>query len=255
MKISMIVFMSILLSLAPLSLNAAGIEIAIGGWYQSPSGDFSYEGVSANDELDLEDDLNYDDEFRFMGRLKIDMPLFFPNIYLMATQMEWDETGQKSVDFKFGDTIFSGNEIFDTELQLNHIDFALFYGISPLKKASLGVFNIDLGLNVKIVDFEAEIEQTASGIKESESFVVPIPTAYVGAQIKPWESIALEFEGRGITFGDDTYIGLIGRLKIKPVGPLFIAAGYRYETLDFEEHDVDVDADFGGPFAEVGFEF
>lgn len=255
MRISMIVCMSLLLSLTPMSLNAAGIEIAVGGWYDSPSGDLSFEGIGVDDDLDLEDDLNYDDEFGFIGRLKIDMPLFFPNIYLMATQMEWDETGQKSVDFKFGDTIFSANEIFDSKLRLNHLDVALYYGIAPLKKASLGVFNIDLGLNVKVVDFKAEIEQAATGIKESESFVVPIPTAYVAAQIKPWEAIAFEFEGRGITFSSNTYIGLIGRLKIKAIGPFFVAGGYRYEDLDFEEHDVDVDADFSGPFAEVGFEF
>ena len=72
------------------------------------------------------------------------------------------------------------------KLKLNHSDFALYYGISPIKKATSGVFNIDLGLNVKIVDFKAEIEQNATGIKESESFIVPIPTAFVGAQIKPW---------------------------------------------------------------------
>jgi hypothetical protein len=105
------------------------------------------------------------------------------------------------------------------------------------------------------VDFKAEIEQNATGIKESESFVVPIPTAYVGTQIKPWERIAFEFEGRGITFSDDTYIGLIGRLKVKPIGPIFVAAGYRYEDLDFEEEGVDVDADFSGPFVEIGLEF
>ena len=173
----------------------------------------------------------------------------------MATQMKWDETGQKSFDFKFGDVIISGQQEFESKLELSHLDVALFYGISPLKKATLGVFNIDLGINFKIVDFKAEIDQNATGIKESESLVIPIPTAYVGAQIRPSDRIAVEFEGRGIAFSGNTYLGLIGRVKVKPIGPVFVAAGYRYEGVDFEEHGVKVDADFSGPFAEIGLEF
>jgi len=255
MRIFMLVSVFIFLLSVPLSLNAAGLEFAVGGWYQSPQGDLSFDEVSSDDILDLEDDLNYDNELGFIGRLKIDMPLLFPNIYIMATQMKWDETGQKSVNFKFGDFIIVGNQAFDSKLELNHLDVALFYGISPLEKATLGVLNIDLGVNVKIVDFKAEIDQDATGIKESESFVLPIPTVYVGAQLKPWDNIAVEFEGRGIAFSGNTYLGLIGRLKVKPIGPVFVAAGYRYEGIDFEEQGVKVDVDFSGPFAEIGLEF
>jgi outer membrane protein len=252
MRIFMLVSLLIFLLSVPLSLNATGIELAIGGWYQSPQGELSVDEISSDDLLDLENDLNYDHEFGFLGRLKIDMPLFLPNIYVMATQMKWDETGQKSIDVKFGDFIVVGNQEFDSELKLSHLDVALFYGISPLKKATSGVLNIDLGVNIKIVDFKAEIDQGATGIKESESFILPIPTVYVGVQIKPWDKIAFEFEGRGITFSGDTYIGLIGRLKVNPIGPVFIAGGYRYEAVDFDEHGVKVDVDFS---AEIGLEF
>ncbi len=89
-----IVMMSLLAVLMlPVSASALpliDIEAAVGGWYTSPSGTLAYEpraGI-ANDFLDIEDDLNFDDEFALMGRLKVDMPLIIPNIYLMATPMD-----------------------------------------------------------------------------------------------------------------------------------------------------------------------
>jgi outer membrane protein len=255
MKIFILITLSIFLLSAPMSSHAAGVEVAVGGWYQSPRGDLSYEKLGSGDILDLEDDLNYDDQFSLSGRLKIDTPFFLPNIYVMATQMEWDETGQKTVNFNFGGNVFAGNQEFDSELHLNHLDIALFYGISPLEKATLGIFNIDIGINIKIVDFKAKIKQDATGTKESESLVIPVPTAYIGAQIRPWSKVSIEFEGRGVTFSGDTYIGLIGRLKVRPLGPVFIAGGYRYEDVDFKEEGFDVDVSFSGPFAEIGLKF
>jgi len=64
----------------PVSVYALGFEAAIGGWNQSPEGDISYKLSDANDNLNLENDLKYDDEFRVTGRVKIDMPLLIPNI-------------------------------------------------------------------------------------------------------------------------------------------------------------------------------
>ena len=255
MKIFMLIILSVFLLSVPVSLHAAGIEVAVGGWHQSPQGDLSYEKLGPGDILDLEDDLNYDDQLRLSGRLKIDMPFFLPNIYVMATQMEWDETGQKTVNFNFGGDVFTGNQEFDSELHLNHLDIALFYGIPPLEKATLGILNIDIGVNIKIVDFKAEIKQNTTGSKESERLVIPVPTAYVGVQIRPWRKVSVELEGRGVTFSGDTYIGLIGRLKVRPLGPVFIAGGYRYEAVDFEEKGLDVDVSFRGPFAEIGLKF
>ena len=73
----------IFLLLIPTTALAWGVEIAGGAWYQSPSGNLSFDKTTHADDLDLEDDLNYDDKWQPSGRLKIDMPLFIPNIYII----------------------------------------------------------------------------------------------------------------------------------------------------------------------------
>ena len=245
----------IFLLFIPTTALAWGVEIAGGAWYQSPSGNLSFDKTTHADDLDLEDDLNYDDKWQPSGRLKIDMPLFIPNIYIMATPMKWDESGSKDVSFKFGGETFSGGVDFDSKLKMNHLDVALFYGLPFIKTATAGVLNIDLGLNFRLLDVKAEIKQTDLGLKESESYFLPLPMVYGAMQIVPVDWLGLEFEGRGSAYSSNYYVSLIGRLKVKPFGPFFVAGGYRYDTVKIDYQDIDIDTEFQGPFAEAGLDF
>jgi hypothetical protein len=42
--------------------GAWGVEFAIGGWAQEPSGSLGYKALSSDDILDIENDLNYEQE-------------------------------------------------------------------------------------------------------------------------------------------------------------------------------------------------
>jgi len=119
---------------------------------------------------------------------------------------------------------------------------------------------VDLGLGARIIDFETRVtgQGTVGGliITDSEALVTAVPMVYLGFQIKPVKWIAAEGEARGIAYdGNNHYYDLIGRVKLKPFGPLFAAAGYRYEKVKFDRFDVKADASFGGPFGEIGVEF
>jgi outer membrane protein len=263
MKKSAMLFTIILFGSFLPSAYAAGIELAVGGWQQNPSGTISYTGddsVAADDKIDIVDDLNYDSESRFIGRIKIDMPLMFPNINIIAAPMEFEGTGQKNVDFTFGDIDFSANVDFDSKITLNQYDFALYYGIPGIKTATSDVLNIDLGINARYVDFSAEISgepTSAPGttVSEKESLSIVIPMVYAGVQITPVKWLSFEAEGRGISISGNSLYSVIGRVRVKVAGPAFIAGGYRYDELDIDESDVQVKARFAGPFVEVGLKF
>jgi len=253
MKKFMPIIILFLMLIVPAASYAFGIELAVGGWKQSPQGYLAYKSITVGDELDLERDCNYDDETRFTGRLKIDMPLFLPNIYLMATPMEFDGTGSKTVEFTFGDYIFEADVPFYSKITLDHYDVGFYYGIPFIKTLSAETVNIDIGLNVRIYDFEVEIKQDT--IEESEDFTLPVPMVYLALQIKPVDKLAIEAEARGISYSGNQVYSLIGRVKFNIFGPVFAAAGYRYDKLKIDEEDVDVDIDFSGPFIEAGFKF
>lgn len=252
-----LVFVLSLVSILAASVTSHAIEaeVAVGGWRQSPDGELAYKPLTANDTLDLENSFKYDDELRMLGRARLVTPLFLPNIYVMATPMEFDGTGIKGESFKFGDVTFRTDVEFYSQLTLHHYDIALFYGLPLLKKATFKKFNVDLGLNARIVDFEAEVRQDETGLSQSESYTVLIPMVFIATQVRPIERLAIEVEGRGVSYSGNHLYSLIGRLKVKAVGPLFVAGGLRYDALKIDEKDVEVDTTFIGPFMEVGLQF
>jgi outer membrane protein len=249
----------LVLVLLPCAASAAGVELAVGVWNQTPKGDVSYKGTTAQDNLSIKNDLKYSDETRVSGRMRIETPLFFPNIYLMASPMRFKESGSKATAFNFGNVRIAANTPFTSELRLDHYDVGLFYGIPALKTATGGLLNVDLGVDGRIVDFKARVSGRDSfsglSVTDSKSVVFALPMVHVGVQLKPFSWLAAEAEGRGITYGRNYYYDIIGRLKIKPFGPVFAAGGYRYETVKIDRDGVKAKADFGGPFGELGVEF
>jgi outer membrane protein len=235
--------------------SGTGLEAAVGVWNQDPRGYLSYnEQNPVTDRLSVENDLRYGNETKIFGRIKIETPFAFPNIYLMATPMSFEATGIKNTPFTFGATVFSATIPFTSKLTLDHYDVGLYYGLPFLKSATTGIVNIDLGVLARFIDFTAEVSQISAGTEAKRTFLA-LPMVYAAAQVKPLSWIAAECELRGILYGHDHYYDIIGRAKIKPFGPVFLAAGYRYEKLKIDEEGIKAETNVGGPFGEAGVEF
>ena len=237
--------------------RAVGMEAAVGGWGQSIGGTLSYSESSIPDVIDLDNDIRFDDETKVVGRIKIDMPLFIPNIYLLAAPMEFEGTGSKSATFNFGDITFDADANLHSKITLNQYDVGFYYGLPFVKTATLDKLNVDVGLNIRIADFEAAItgESGGTAVTETKSLTLPIPMLYVGVQFMPVSALAFEAEGRGIAIGDNKLYSLIGRVRYNFAGPVFLAGGYRYDKLEIDEESVDAEIDFQGPFVELGLKF
>ncbi len=245
------------IALMPGAASAMGIEMSVGGWNQDPKGDLSFKADSAQDSLSIKDNLKYSDATKVFGRVKIDMPLIFSNIYLMATPLEYSAAGSKDTSFKFGNTTYNAGAPFTSELKLDHYDVGFYYGVPGLSIVTAGILNVDFGLDARIIDFKTQVTGTAGlqTITEAKSLVIPLPMLYVGVQVKPVKWLAAEAEARGIAYGGNHYYDLIGRVNVKPFGPLFAAGGYRYEKIDIDRDDIKARASFSGPFGEAGVEF
>jgi outer membrane protein len=239
------------LVVVPYRAFALGLEAGIGYWKQNPSGTLDYKGVTAADNLDLKNDMNLESKSRPFVRVKAELPLVLPNIYFMATPMSFEGTGEKNVNFTYGGQTFTGNVPIQSKVKMDHYDLAFYYTF--LDKLTLDTVNLDLGLDVRAISFEGTISQ--GSLSASKSLSLYIPMGYVGLRVKPVSAFSIEAEARAVAFGKSHYYDLIGRLKIKPVGPLFIAAGYRSETIKIDTDDVKTDVKFAGPFAEVGVSF
>ena len=230
-------------------LGLVSVEGAVGGFMPSPSGHLQYDGAN-NTNGDVEALLGFDEETFGTARLRVELPLVLPNVYLMATPMEFE--GDLTGTFRFKNVSFSATD--DAKLTLNQYDIGLFYGVPFMGLATLGNVGVDFGLNVRMLELEAELTQAGGGVT-TESLDVPIPLLFLAAQVDLIGGFAVEAEARGLDVGYARVISLIGRVKYNTFGPFFFAAGYRHEEVEVDHDDIKMDITFSGPFAEAGFSF
>jgi len=232
-------------------LPLVDVEAAIGVHRPSPSGSL---GAGGDPLLDIEDDFSLGSETEWFGRLKVDMPFIIPNGYLWVNPVTFSSSTTDSFTFKGKE--FDGRDgRIDTKLKLDHYDFALYYSIPILKRATLDRLNVDAGLNFRYIDARARVSESESDRSASESMSIVIPQIYLGAQFQPVERISLEAEARAITYMGDRSYSLAGRVKAGVFGPLFVAGGYRYDDYDIEKGGLELDFNFSGPFMEAGVTF
>jgi len=186
--------------------------------------------------------------------LVFDFPRFFPNLYIMATPTEIEGAGNKNIRFHIGDKIFATESGFNSQISLNELDLTLYYDVPLVKSLTQDMLNIDLGLNVRAIDFNGNIENEAIG-KASKSFIVPIPMVFGALQFHPLHALALEAEGRGIAIGANKAFSLVGRIRWNVLDHVFAAGGYRYDKFDIDYQGVLIDTDISGPFFEAGLSF
>lgn len=167
--------------------HAVEVEVAGGGWQQDLSGTLSYQALSSNDLIDLEENLNFDEETAVFGRIKIETPAFVPNIYLVGAPGEMEGAGSKTVAVKFGDTTFNANTALKAKIRAVQYDIGIYYGLPFVENGTGGMLSLDLGLNVRIADFEAEITGTsgATTVTETESILLPVPMLYMALKFAP----------------------------------------------------------------------
>ncbi len=234
------------------------MDVGVGYWRQTPSGTMDYKPTSSlTGNIDLKDDLNLGRENKAFARIKMELPLILPNIYVMATPMSFTGSGLLTRDISFGNTPFVVNASapVESKVKLDHYDLALFYPIPVLKTATAGKLNVELGINARKFDFEGTISQPTLNQTSTKSVSVYVPMIYAGIQLKPISAFSIEAEVRGIAYSNNHYYDYIGRLRVNPIPLVFIGAGYRAETIKIDHSDVKADIKFGGPFIEAGLSF
>ncbi len=258
-KFYVIVITAVVLSL-PVPSRAM-LELAVGAWSQNIDGNLSYNlFTNGSDKADVADDLDFEDDVRGVGYLKLELPIL-PSLYLGFTPMEFKGYNTMDRSFTFGRYTFLEDRPLKSKIELNHFDIGLYYSLIFDEFAYMKKIKVDLGLNLRTAELDVAVTgsvNTDNGekrIRESEDYTLPIPMLYGAIQITPAKRFSLEIEGRGVTLGGDYLVSLLSKIKFRINETVFIAAGYRYDDIRLDEDDLDVDSSVSGLFFETGVAF
>lgn len=242
----------LLLSVTSLfALNAQadllGATAGIAAWQYDISGSARYQSNSSNDDIDLNDDLGYDDDSSvfFYASFEHFIPLV-PNVKVVRTSVSSDANGVLSQSYSYGGLTYNLGEAVSSEISLDQTDFTFYY--SPLDT----VANIDFGLTIRHLDASAKITGAVTGTEEADvSAWIPLPYVGVGIDL-PFTGLSVAAEGSGIKFQGNHYYDFTAQVRYDT--PWFTGINLGYRSIVFKLDDVDdtfADIEFSGPFIGI----
>ena len=248
--LSIIAFMAVPSS--SYALLGFGMEAAVGISQSTASGEFNYKETTA---IDLETNFGFDDtdDEEQMARLKVYLPLIFPNLYYSHSQMKFTNAAGAAFQYA-GQTVTVGDS---TMLEIITNDYGFFYEIPFVGLVSGGILAAEVGINVRELTINAEV-----AILEATDFSVWIPQLYVSLKVDiPTIPVILQAEVKTLSIDEDNECSsYTGRIRYNlpitlPIGDVFIAVGYTKDIYKIDAEDVIADTEFETFFVEAGYTF
>jgi hypothetical protein len=205
------------------------------------------EGGLAGTDIDLVDDLGFDDSENFWeGRISLGLGKH--KIRYGFIPMEWDGEKTLAADINFAGTTYAATTFVTSVLAIDYHRLGYEYDFFKVLGNYAGVI-----VEAKYFDMEAELR--SSSTRERESVKVALPAIGVGFGLKlPLAGLKGEVTGVGA--------GTIGRLvdaeaalTVIPAPFVTLSGGYRFLELKADKDDTEVDFTLDGPFATLSIGF
>ena len=225
--------------------DVLGVRAGANYWNYDISGTARYQTRDSSNDIDINNDLGYDDGSSGYYYISLEHPLpFLPNVRLSYTNIDEDASGRLSRTVLFGNTTFFINEDVSSQFELKQTDVTLYYELLD------NVVSLDLGLNGKYIDSKARITGSLSGTENTDiSGWVPMAYAGAGADL-PLTGLGVSADGSYVKYEGSSFYDFSVRASYTTPWHLGVDVGYRKIKLDLDDFDDSfTDVEFDGPYA------
>ncbi len=233
------------------SADILGVRAGAYYWSYDLSGTARYKTSNSANDIDINDDLGYDDSSVGSYYIRLEHPVpFLPNVRLSQTNIDDDATGRLSRTVVFGNKTFSVNEDVNSTFELKQTDVTLYYELLD------NVVSLDLGLNAKYIDSTARITGAVTGTENTDvSGWVPMVYMGVGADL-PLTGLEFSADGSYVQYQSSSFYDFSIRAGYTTPWHFGVDVGYRKIKLDLDDFDDSfTDVEFDGPYAGAYLEF
>ncbi len=231
--------------------DTLGVWVGANYWDYDISGSARYQSKDSADDIDVNDDLGFDDSSLTSLYVTLEHPVpVLPNVRISRTNIDEDANGRLSKSVTYGGISFNLNEAVSSKVQLDQTDITLYYRVLD------NVVNLDLGLNAKYIDIEATITGAISGTESADvSGWVPMLYAGVGVDL-PLTGLGVSADGSAIAYQDSNFYDFSVRVTYDTPWFAGVDIGYRRIKLELDDFDDSyADLEFDGPYAGVYLHF
>ncbi|MCK4508174.1 MAG: hypothetical protein KAU27_06525 [Desulfuromonadales bacterium] len=213
----------------------------------SPSGDVSVsaDGITGT-TLDVEDDLSLDDSEDYFLEAALQLGSFRLFAAYLPISLSGDSVLDRDIDFN-GETFVLGSRV-ETDVNIDIYEAGLAWYLLNVDDMPVRVqFGPEVA--VKYVDAQIRMQDGASGVSESDSFGVPVPTVGARARVAVGDTLGAVGRVGYMEYDSNSFLDVDAQVEFSPLPMVGLFAGYRYLDVDLDESGVAIDATFSGPYA------
>ncbi|MBI3794423.1 MAG: hypothetical protein HY280_06800 [Nitrospinae bacterium] len=229
MRRTFLPFLALALSLAaPSQARALEIDVQVGSSIPTVSGSVTYTANGlAGSSIDL-GTLGFGSGNDTHAKIDINHPIpVVPNIYVHYLPIDLVGNSTLTKAINFGGTTYAANANLRSEILIQQTDVGLYYNVPMLKTATAGMLNVKLGLNARIMNFNASITGTSGAVSKTTtaSFAPTIPMAYLALDVRPIHLFSVNAEYKTLPMGSSSLVDWDVDLRIYPIPILYFGAG------------------------------
>lgn len=215
--------------------------------FLNPSGDVavSAEGIIGT-TLDIDDDLALDDSEDYFLEAALQLGSFRLFAAYLPISFSGDSMLTRDIDFN-GETFVLGSRI-ETDVNIDIYEAGLAWFWVNVDDLPVRI-QIGPEVAVKYVDAQVRMQDGTSGLSESDSFGVPVPTIGARARVAVGDSLGVVGRVGYMEYDSNSFLDVDAQVEFSPLPLVGLFAGYRYLDVDVNESDVLIDATFSGPYA------
>ncbi|MBE0597212.1 MAG: hypothetical protein IH614_08085 [Desulfuromonadales bacterium] len=241
--------------LAALPLGALADEIfslKVGYLSLEPKGSFASRESGFDTRIDFDDDINFGKSEEVMAEAALLLGSF--RLSLGYLPLNFTGTSTLNQTLIFNGQPFSATDTVNGELDVDLWDLGLTWYL--LNFDDLPV-RLQLGpeLSVKVLDGDITLQNRTTGLRESVSGTVPVPTIGARARLGLGDFVAVIGRVGYVEYSDNSFLDADAQIEFSPIPLLGLFGGYRYLDIEVDEDDLFIDARFSGPYAGAFLRF
>jgi len=191
------------------------VSLKIGYASLSPDGSFSsMESGVIDTEVDMEDDLDFDNSDEIMAEVALQLGSF--RLSLGYLPLKFSGTSNLTRDITFEGETFSATDTVKGKMDIDLYDLGLTYYLVNFDDLPV---RIQLGpeLSVKVLDGELSMSNETTGIDEEVSGTVPVPTIGLRARVGLSDFLALIGRVGYVEYDDNSFLDADVQVEFSPL--------------------------------------
>lgn len=231
------------ISLTSVAQADEAVSLKVGYLLLTPSGEIAVKDNGIGTKVDLESDLGLDDSGGITAEAALALGDIKVTVGYLPLAFEGDSVLTRSV--LYNGTYYSSGSPVQSSLDLDIIDTGLTWFFINLDDVPTR-FQLGLELAAKITAAETSLTDKSSGLTESASETLAIPTIGLRARVAFSDFVGIAGRVGYLEYSDNHFLDGDVQIEFSPLPMVGLYAGYRYIDLAIDESDVFVDTDFSG---------